>query len=150
MKTVVLFDGVCNLCHRSVQFILRHDRAQRFVFASQQSEVGQQLLRQYGVPTEAALADSLVVIEGARVWLESDAALHILYRLGGVAHSGCAAVGAQGVAGLGLSVDRQKPLPSFWAARALYGANPRTQEALFRFFVSSACLNGITSGLGLG
>lgn len=84
MKTVVLFDGVCNLCHRSVQFILRHDRAQRFVFASQQSEVGQQLLRQYGVPTEAALADSLVVIEGARAWLESDAALHILYRLGGV------------------------------------------------------------------
>lgn len=84
MKTVVLFDGICNLCHRSVQFILHHDKAQRFVFASQQSEVGQQLLRQYGVPTEAALADSLVVIEGGQVWLESDAALHILYRLGGV------------------------------------------------------------------
>ncbi len=84
MKTVVLFDGVCNLCHRTVQFILRHDKAQRFVFASQQSEIGQQLLRRYGVPTETALADSVVVIEGARVWLESDAALYILYRLGGV------------------------------------------------------------------
>lgn len=84
MKTVVLFDGVCNLCHRTVQFILRHDKSQRFVFASQQSEVGQQLLRRYGIPTETALADSVVVVEEGRVWLESDAALHILYRLGGV------------------------------------------------------------------
>ncbi len=84
MKTVVLFDGVCNLCHRTVQFILRHDRARRFVFASQQSEVGQQLLSQHGIPTAAALTDSVVVVEEGRVWLESDAALHILYRLGGV------------------------------------------------------------------
>jgi len=84
MKTLVLFDGVCNLCNRTVQFIIRHDKAGRFQFASQQSEAGQRILQQHGIPTEAALADSVVVIEEGRVWLESDAALHILYRLGGV------------------------------------------------------------------
>lgn len=84
VKTLVLFDGVCNLCNGTVQFIIRHDKAGRFQFASQQSEAGQRILQQHGIPTEAALADSVVVIEGERVWLESDAAFHILYRLGGV------------------------------------------------------------------
>lgn len=84
MKTVVLFDGVCNLCNSTVQFIIRHDPKGQFQFASQQSEVGQKLLAAHGVSTSQALADSVVVIEGEKVWLESDAALHILYRLGGI------------------------------------------------------------------
>lgn len=84
MKTLVLFDGVCNLCNSTVQFIIRHDKSGRFQFASQQSEAGQRLLYRHGIPTEAALADSVVVIEREKVWLESDAAFHILYRLGGV------------------------------------------------------------------
>ncbi len=84
MKTIVLFDGVCNLCNSTVQFIIRHDKAERFQFASQQSEAGHKLLTQHGIPTSQALADSVVVIEGDKVWLESDAAFHILYRLGGI------------------------------------------------------------------
>ena len=83
-KTVVLFDGVCNLCNSTVQFILRHDSEGQFRFASQQSEAGRRLLAEHGIPASDALADSVVVIEGERVWLESDAALHILYRIGGV------------------------------------------------------------------
>lgn len=81
---MVLFDGVCNLCNGTVQFILRHDPQGQFCFASQQSEVGQRLLAQHGIPASNALANSLVVIEGDRVWLESDAVLHILHRLGRV------------------------------------------------------------------
>ncbi len=84
MKVIVLFDGVCNLCNRTVQFIIRHDPSGRFWFASQQSEVGQKLLAQHHIPISQALADSVVVLEGDKVWLESDAVLHILYRLGGV------------------------------------------------------------------
>ena len=84
MKTVVLFDGVCNLCNSTVQFILRHDRAERFQFASQQSAAGQKLLEQHNLKASDALAESVVVIEGEKVWLESDAAFHILYRLGGI------------------------------------------------------------------
>ncbi|MDX2007487.1 MAG: thiol-disulfide oxidoreductase DCC family protein [Meiothermus sp.] len=84
MKTVVLFDGVCNLCNSTVQFILRHDKAERFQFASQQSAAGQRLLGAHGLLGQDALAESVVVVEGDKVWLESDAAFHILYRLGGV------------------------------------------------------------------
>lgn len=84
MKIIVLFDGACNLCHSTVQFIIRHDRVGRFQFAAQQSQAGRRLLGQYGISTRVALADSVVAIEGEKVWLESDALFHILYRLGGV------------------------------------------------------------------
>ncbi|MCL6569070.1 MAG: DUF393 domain-containing protein, partial [Meiothermus silvanus] len=83
MKTIVLFDGVCNLCNGVVQFILRHDPQERFLFASQQSEAGQRLLAEHGISTAQALAESVVVLEDNRVYLESDAALYILHRLGG-------------------------------------------------------------------
>ncbi|MBI5813633.1 MAG: thiol-disulfide oxidoreductase DCC family protein [Meiothermus silvanus] len=84
MKTIVLFDGVCNLCNGVVQFILRHDPQERFLFASQQSEAGQRLLAEHGIKAAQALAESVVVLEDNRVYLESDAALYILHRLGGV------------------------------------------------------------------
>ena len=84
MKTIVLFDGVCNLCNGVVQFILRHDPQERYLFASQQSEAGQRLLAEHGIKAAQALAESVVVLEDNRVYLESDAALYILHRLGGV------------------------------------------------------------------
>ncbi len=84
MKTIVLFDGVCKLCNSTVRFIIRNDQAERFQFAAQQSVAGQKLLAQHNIATSQALAGSVVVIEGERVWLESDAAFHILWRLGGV------------------------------------------------------------------
>ncbi|MCS7067669.1 MAG: thiol-disulfide oxidoreductase DCC family protein [Meiothermus sp.] len=80
---IVLFDGVCNLCNGVVRFIVRHDPEGRFRFAAQQSAVGQALLEQYGVPASEALADSVVVIEGGRAYLESDAALVIVRHLKG-------------------------------------------------------------------
>ncbi|WP_018465426.1 thiol-disulfide oxidoreductase DCC family protein [Calidithermus timidus] len=86
MKTIVLFDGVCNLCNGIVRFIVRCDPQGRFRFASQQSEVGRELLRKHGLLE----AQSIVVLEGGRVYLESDAALHIFYRLGGAWRLLCA------------------------------------------------------------
>ncbi|MEO7795066.1 MAG: DCC1-like thiol-disulfide oxidoreductase family protein, partial [Thermoanaerobaculia bacterium] len=47
--TIVLFDGVCNLCNGSVQFLLRRDHRRRFRFAALQSDAGRQLLRQCGL-----------------------------------------------------------------------------------------------------
>ncbi len=79
---VVLFDGVCNLCNRTVQFILRHDRQAHFRFAAQQSEAGQQLLARHGLAS-SGLAESVVILEEGRVWRNSDAVFYILWRLGG-------------------------------------------------------------------
>ncbi|QGJ70490.1 Thiol-disulfide oxidoreductase DCC [Planctomycetales bacterium 10988] len=70
---ILLFDGVCNLCHASVHFILDRDPGKKFHFASLQSEVGKQLLEKHGLPTEDW--DSVVLIEGDRASQRSTAAL---------------------------------------------------------------------------
>lgn len=78
---LVLFDGVCNLCNRSVQMILRHDRNARLRFASLQSPLGEKLRRELGIDPEKV--DSVILVEGGRWYQESDAALRIASLLGG-------------------------------------------------------------------
>jgi predicted DCC family thiol-disulfide oxidoreductase YuxK len=46
-SSLVLFDGVCNLCNGAVQFIINRDPGGRFAFASLQSAAGQARLRQF-------------------------------------------------------------------------------------------------------
>jgi len=75
---IILFDGVCNFCDSSVQFIIKYDRAEYFQFASIQSEAGQALLAQYQVPENI---DSVLLIEQGKVYFESTAALKICRRL---------------------------------------------------------------------
>jgi predicted DCC family thiol-disulfide oxidoreductase YuxK len=76
---VVLYDGVCGLCDRSVQLILRNDRRGRFRFAALQSAAGAALLRKHGLPPAAL--DSVVLVEGGRAWRKSAAALRIARRM---------------------------------------------------------------------
>jgi predicted DCC family thiol-disulfide oxidoreductase YuxK len=78
-ETIVLFDGVCNLCNGSVQFLLRRDRRRRFRFAALQSAAGRALLEQYGLSTQTL--ETIVVLEGGQARVRSDAALHLARRL---------------------------------------------------------------------
>ena len=78
---VVLFDGVCNLCNSSVQFILKRDKAGRFRFASLQGDAGKKLLEQFHLPDN--YLNSFVLIEGEKAWTRSSAALRVLKNLGG-------------------------------------------------------------------
>lgn len=81
MGHIILFDGVCNVCTASVQFIMKRDSKANFKFASLQSEAGQQLLEKYGVSKEL---DSLSLIEDSgKVYDKSTAALRIGMRLKG-------------------------------------------------------------------
>ncbi|MCF3111577.1 DCC1-like thiol-disulfide oxidoreductase family protein [Niabella sp. CC-SYL272] len=77
-ESVILFDGVCNLCNRSVMFIIKHDPKGRFRFAALQSPAGLQLTRQYGIPQTYG---SVVLIENGKAHLSSTAALRIARRL---------------------------------------------------------------------
>lgn len=77
---ILLFDGVCNLCNASVQWVLQRDRAGIFRFAALQSEAGQDLLARFGL--ETAHFDTVVLVDGDRIFTRSDAALEILRRLG--------------------------------------------------------------------
>jgi predicted DCC family thiol-disulfide oxidoreductase YuxK len=78
---VLLFDGVCNLCNSSVQWVLIHDRKGIFRFAALQSDTGQALLRTWNRPTEDF--DSVVLVDGDRLLLHSDVPLEIVRRIGG-------------------------------------------------------------------
>lgn len=79
---MVLFDGVCNLCNASVQWVLKRDRKGVFKFAALQSETGRALLRGFGLSPENF--DTVVLIDGNRAFTRSDAALEIAQRIGGV------------------------------------------------------------------
>lgn len=82
-SATILFDGVCNLCNGFVQFVIEHDAAGRFRFASLQSGVGQELLRAHGLQPRQE-PDSVVLLEGGRAYTHSAAALGVLRGLGGV------------------------------------------------------------------
>jgi predicted DCC family thiol-disulfide oxidoreductase YuxK len=82
MHPILLFDGVCNLCNASVQWVLLHDKKGVFRFAAQQSEAGQELLKRYGRHTSTL--DSVVLVDGDRIYIQSDAAIEVAVRLGGI------------------------------------------------------------------
>lgn len=74
---VVLFDGVCNLCNASVNFMIDRDRDARLKFASLQSEAARALLRARGAAVPEGDPESILLVEGARVWERSDAVLRL-------------------------------------------------------------------------
>lgn len=85
---VILFDGVCNFCDGSVNFIIKRDNDKRFKFAPLQSEAGIKLAQEYGLNKPGM--DSVILIENGRAYTHSTAALKIAKHLGGVyalAHS---------------------------------------------------------------
>src|SRR5262245_25930474 len=79
-RPVVVFDGVCNLCNATVDFILRRDRRGLFRFASNQSAAGGALLSRAGI--DPADVRSVYLVEGGRVSKRSTAALRIARGLG--------------------------------------------------------------------
>ncbi|TYR80867.1 thiol-disulfide oxidoreductase DCC family protein [Priestia megaterium] len=78
---LILFDGVCNLCNSSVQFIIKHDSKALFSFASLQSKVSEEKLAPFGVrPNDI---NSVVYIHGKKIYVKSTAALKIAKNLDG-------------------------------------------------------------------
>jgi predicted DCC family thiol-disulfide oxidoreductase YuxK len=76
---IVFFDGICNLCNQSVQWVIRHDRKEIFRFASLQSEETKQFFREKNyIPT----SDSVLLWDGHRFSEKSTAAIKIASKLG--------------------------------------------------------------------
>jgi predicted DCC family thiol-disulfide oxidoreductase YuxK len=82
LHPVILFDGVCNLCNASVQFIINRDPKAKFRFASLQSETGQSLLKKFNLSAEKLY--SVMVVDQDKVYDRSRAALEIARRLSGL------------------------------------------------------------------
>jgi len=71
---VILFDGVCNLCNGTVDFLIRKDRKRQFRFVALQSDGGEKIMEKYNIPADS---DSVILIYDGKIYYESDAALKI-------------------------------------------------------------------------
>ncbi len=76
---IILFDGVCNLCNSSVQFVISHDPQHHFRFASLQSDFGQSVLRKFDLPTNSL--QSFILLENNKIDTASTAALKVAKQL---------------------------------------------------------------------
>ena len=79
-KPVILFDGVCNLCNSSVNFVIDRDPDGIFQFAALQSESASKIMDRHGMGHGL---DTIVLLENDRVYDRSTAALRIARRLNG-------------------------------------------------------------------
>lgn len=84
---IILYDGVCGLCNRLIQFVLKRDKTDRFRFAALQSEFAGDVLRGQGVNPQAL--DTMYLLlnysqPDERLAARSDAAVQILAELGGM------------------------------------------------------------------
>lgn len=78
-QKVILFDGGCNLCSASVQFIIERDHENIFKFASLQSNFGQEILKKHHLPS--ADFDSFILLENNQIYQRSSAALKVAKQL---------------------------------------------------------------------
>lgn len=79
MSAIILFDGVCNFCNGSVNFIIERDKKNLFKFAPLQSEIGGEYIEKFGLSE----IDSVVLIEDEKAYTHSTAALKIAKGLDG-------------------------------------------------------------------
>lgn len=80
-KKLILFDGVCNLCNSSVQYVIKHDKKDIFRFAALQSSVGEQIIEKFKIDTKKT--DSILLYTpNKNIVYKSTAALQIAYKLG--------------------------------------------------------------------
>ncbi len=81
-KKIILFDGVCNLCDSSVQYIIKQDKKDVFRFVALQSELGEKILKHIGF--DSSKTDSVILYEpGIAYFTKAQAVLKIAKEFGG-------------------------------------------------------------------
>ena len=81
-ERVVLFDGVCNLCNGSVQFVINHDPTSKFRFAPLQSAYGTTQIQKFGLTP--GMMNSVLLVDKSKLYQKSNAALEISRHLSGL------------------------------------------------------------------
>ena len=77
--SIILFDGVCNLCNGAVNFVINRDPGNVFKFTPLQEKQGVLLLKKHAI--DAKMLDSIVLIENGNVYIKSSAALRIAKKM---------------------------------------------------------------------
>ena len=79
-KQLILFDGVCNLCNTSIQYVIKHDKNNLFMFAPLQGEIGKKIIKKFKIDTSKT--DSILLYtENSNLFSKSTAALKIASKL---------------------------------------------------------------------
>lgn len=82
-KKIILFDGECNLCDRSVQLLLKNDPNDKFRFVSLQSDIGRQIQQQYGI--DSSKMNSVILIDNYTEYKSKTSAIFSVTRtMGGM------------------------------------------------------------------
>ena len=76
-KSIIFFDGICNLCNRSVKLIIKNDSRKKFLFSSLQSNFAQRKLNHENIK----YLTSIILLDDGRLYFKSDAALKIAKEL---------------------------------------------------------------------
>lgn len=77
---LILFDGVCNLCNNSVQYVIKHDKKKIFLFTSLQGEIGRNIINHFNIDTNKV--DSILLFTpDKKIYAKSTAALKIALKL---------------------------------------------------------------------
>ena len=78
---IILFDGVCNFCNRTVNVIIEHDKDVQFQFAASQSTAGINLLQKFDLDQKAS--GSVILIDNEIIYTKTDAVIQIATQLYG-------------------------------------------------------------------
>ena len=78
-KRFIIFDGSCGFCHKSIRFIAHRDTQKSFLFISNQSEMGKQILREYRVTKLSD--DTVLLVQDKKVYAKGVALIKILQQL---------------------------------------------------------------------
>ena len=78
---IILFDGICNFCNRTINIILKYDTQAYFQFAPSQSTAGKDILQQFKLDQKASA--SVILIDNEKVYTKTDAVIQIATHLKG-------------------------------------------------------------------
>ncbi|SDH64455.1 Predicted thiol-disulfide oxidoreductase YuxK, DCC family [Pedobacter terrae] len=79
---VIFFDGVCNLCNASVQFVIEHDQKDLFKFTALQGDYAKETLPKFNADLEKLA--TILLLEDGKLYTKSSAALRVARKLNGL------------------------------------------------------------------
>lgn len=81
-QPVIFFDGICNLCNASVQFVIEHDKGNYFNFSALQGDYAKNVLAEFNIVPENL--DSILLLENGKLYTKSTSALRVAKKLNGL------------------------------------------------------------------
>ncbi|MDQ0638080.1 putative DCC family thiol-disulfide oxidoreductase YuxK [Pedobacter sp. W3I1] len=81
-QPVIFFDGVCNLCNASVQFVIAHDRKDQFKFTALQGDYAREVLPKFNADSEKL--NTILLLKDGKIYTKSSAALRVARKLNGL------------------------------------------------------------------